>query len=124
MRDRSLKSSQPGLLRGMAMDCQLDGLLSQTGPHGFRIDFGRIISWTPPSSLEFLCQVPAHRAPRPDPEQAIMVSVVFDSLADGTRVTVKHHAWERHGAEAQKYRDGFAEAWPMALERFRRHLEQ
>lgn len=116
--------SQPDLLRGMAMDCRLDGLLSETGPYGFRIDFGRIISWTPPSSLDFLWQISAQRVPLPDPEQASIVSVAFDSRAGGTRITVNHHAWERHGAAAQEYRDGFVEAWPMALEGFRQYLER
>jgi len=34
--------SQPNLLKSIGMDCRLDGMLSETGPHGFRIDWGRI----------------------------------------------------------------------------------
>lgn len=115
--------SQPLLLHGIAMDCRLNGLLSETGPHGFRLDFGRIISWDPPSSLEFLWQISAERVPLPDPEQASIVSVEFTSTADSTTIVVTHRAWERHGAAAQDYRDAFAEAWPLALGRFKQYVE-
>lgn len=111
--------SQPDLLQATGMDCRLHGMLSETGPHGFRIDWGRITSWDPPSSLSFLWQISADRVPISDPNQASVVTVTFTGTNEGTRVDVIHDEWDRHGAGAQDYRDAFTQAWPMALDRYR-----
>lgn len=113
--------SQPGLLQRIGMDCRLGGLLSEIGPHGFRIDWGQITAWEPPSSLSFLWQISAERVPIPDPEQASTVSVAFNDAGESTDVQVTHSAWERHGEGAKIYRDNFQEAWPTALDRFRQY---
>lgn len=112
--------SQPDLLQSIGMGCQRDGMLSETGPHGFRIDWGRITCWDPPSSLSFLWQISGDRVPVPDPDQASVVTVTFTPTDKGTRVEVTHDKWERHGVGAQTYRDGFTQAWPMALGRYRK----
>lgn len=110
--------SQPELLHHIGMNCQLNGLLSEIGPHGFRIDWGRIVSWDPPSSLSLLWQIGADRVPSPDPERASTVTVSFSASGESTDVEVVHDMWERHGEGAQSHRDDFEQAWPMALERF------
>ncbi|MGI8456555.1 MAG: SRPBCC family protein [Propionibacteriaceae bacterium] len=110
--------SQPDLLQSIGMECRLDGMLVEIGPHGFRIDWGRIISWAPPSSLSFLWQISADRVPVPDPDQASVVTVTFTPAGESTRVDVSHDEWQRHGVGAQVYRDGFTQAWPTALDRF------
>lgn len=110
--------SQPDLLQSIGMGCHQDGMLSEVGPHGFRIDWGRIVGWDPPSSLTFLWQISADRVPTPDPEQASVVEVTFLGDGAGTRVEVIHDAWDRHGCGAAAYRADFAYAWPMALDRY------
>lgn len=110
--------SQPALLESIGMDCRPGGLLTETGPHGFRIDWGRIQRWDPPTSLSFTWQSSADRVPVPDPDQASTVTVSFTAEDGGTIVAVTHDDWDRHGEGAAAYRDQFAEAWPMALERF------
>jgi hypothetical protein len=115
--------SQPALLQGIGMDCRLGGLMSETGPHGFRIDWGRIVAWEPPSSLSFLWQISAERVPVPDPDQASTVSVAFTPADDSTSVEVTHRSWDRHGPAARDYRNQFQQAWPMALDRFQRYVE-
>lgn len=112
--------SQPDLLKSIGMDCRPGGMLSETGPHGFRIDWGRIIAWDPPLSLSFLWQISPDRLPVPNPDQASIVTVTFAGANEGTQVDVTHDAWERHGVGALAYRDEFAQAWPMALDRYRR----
>ncbi len=109
--------SQPALLERIGMECREGGLLSETGPHGFRIDWGRVVVWEPPRRLVFLWQIGADRVPEPDPERASLVTVTVEAASSGADVTVVHDRWERHGADAQAYRDGFVGAWPMALER-------
>ncbi len=37
--------SRPALLESIGMDCREGGLLTETGPHGFRVDWGRIVTW-------------------------------------------------------------------------------
>ncbi len=61
--------SQPDLLQSIGMDCHREGLLFETGPHGFRIDWGRITAWDPPSSLSFLWQISPDRVPVPNPDR-------------------------------------------------------
>lgn len=111
--------SQPELLQSISMDARVGGMLFETGPHGFRIDWGRITAWDPPSSLRFRWQISADRVPIPDPDQASVVTVTFTPAEDATRVEVVHDEWLRHGAGAADYRDQFAQAWPMALNSFR-----
>lgn len=115
--------SQPQLLESIGMDCRLDGMLHEVGPHGFRLDWGRITTWEPDSALTFLWQIGPDRVPVPDPEQASIVNVLFDGDSDGTTVAVTHKSWERHGEAASSYRKDFEYAWPMALERFSQHMD-
>jgi uncharacterized protein YndB with AHSA1/START domain len=116
--------SQPELLQSIGMDCRQGGMLFETGPHGFRIDWGRITSWNPSSSLRFLWQISADRVPVPDPNEASVVTVTFTPTDEGARVEVTHDEWGRHGDGAQTYRDGFKQAWPMALDRYREAAER
>ncbi len=112
--------SQPTLLASIGMQCREGGLLSELGPHGFRIDWGRVVTWEPPRRLVFLWQIGNDRVPQPDPEQASRVAVTVEPAGSGgsATVTVVHDRWERHGAGSAASRDGFTGAWPMALERF------
>ncbi len=116
--------SQPALLASIGMDCRPGGLLTETGPYGFRVDWGRIQGWQPPTAMSFTWQISAERVPVPDPARASVVSVSFAAHDGGTTVTVTHDAWDRHGPGAAGYRDQFAAAWPLALERFREHTER
>lgn len=106
------------VLADIGMQPREGGMLYEIGPHGFRLDWGRIIEWDPPSRLVFLWQITAQREPQPNPEKASEVEVRFEPAGEGTRVSVEHRAWERHGDGAQEYRDGLAGAWEYVLRRF------
>ena len=114
--------SQPDLLQSIGIEPHLDGLLRRDGPHGFRMDWGRITGWEPPRGLTFTWQISAERVPVPDPARASIVDVAFRPDNSGTLVTVEHRAWHRHGPGAADYRSQFDQAWPMALDRLRRRL--
>lgn len=114
--------SQPELLEMIEMEPVVGGMLHEIGPHGFSIDWGRIIALEPGASLSFLWQIGADRVPIPDPERASIVDVRFTEHDGATTVTVEHHSWERHGQGAADYRNDFEQAWPMALERYRQHV--
>ena len=116
---REFSWSGPDLLEDIRLEPGIDGLLSEIGPHGFRLDWGRILAWDPPRSLSFSWQIGADRVPVPDPSQASTVEVRFEPAGEtATKVTVQHAGWERHGEQGHAYRDGFAQAWPHALAAF------
>ncbi len=91
--------------------------------HGFRIDWGRITSWDPPLALSFLWQISADRVAVPDPDQVSVVTATFTPADGSTRVDITHDERERHDDGAQAYRDDFRQAWPIALDRYRRAAE-
>jgi hypothetical protein len=62
------------------------------------------------------------REPVPNPRKASTIEVTFAALTPAqTRVDLEHRDFERHGAEAEEYRNGLASAdgWPLILERYR-----
>jgi uncharacterized protein YndB with AHSA1/START domain len=99
----------------------VDGMCFEIGPHGFRCDWGRVLTWNAPHRLVFAWQIGPHREPVPDPARASTVSVSFDERTPGTtEVTLIHDGFDRHGADAPMYRDALAsqEGWPFILGRF------
>ncbi len=97
-----------------------DGLCTERGPYGFRIDWGRVLERTPPEHLAFAWQITPARVPEPIPERASRVDVRFAVLPEGgTEVRLEHSGFERHGGGADAYRDAMQrEGWPRVLERY------
>lgn len=108
------------VLEEMGMEPWEQGMLFEVGPHGFRCDWGRITTWSPPKRLVFTWQIGPNREPVPDPAMASEVEVRFDDADGGTHVSVEHRAFERHGERAETYRDGLSGAWAQILDRFAR----
>jgi uncharacterized protein YndB with AHSA1/START domain len=104
-------------LQSMTLEPRPGGLLSEHGPHGFRLDWGRIVAWEPPHRLAFTWQVAPDRTPEPNPSRASEVELRFRAANGGTRVELEHRGFERHGAGAEAYRDGMAsdDGWPRLL---------
>jgi uncharacterized protein YndB with AHSA1/START domain len=97
-----------------------DGLCFERGPHGFRLDWGRVLEWERPERLVFTWQIGAGRVPQPDPAHASEVEVTFALERDGTRVEVVHRGFERHGDGAEDYAAAMAspQGWEFILGRF------
>lgn len=105
-------------LEGIGMEPRADGFLHEYGPYGLRLDWGRILVWEPPERLVFSWQIGPDRVPVPDPTQATEVEVRFTPTnAGSTHVEVTHSCWDRHGDQAERYREDFSQAWPYALQR-------
>lgn len=105
----------------MVMDARAGGLCSELGPHGFRCDWGRVLEVEPGVRLTFSWQIAPTRAPEPNPERASRVRVTFAPHPDGgTRVTLEHDGFERHGEGAAEYRAAMAAAagWPWILQQY------
>jgi uncharacterized protein YndB with AHSA1/START domain len=99
----------------------VDGMCYEIGPHGFRCDFGRVLSWEPGSRLVFTWQISPKREPVPNPDNASEVEVVFREAEDGqTEVELTHRHFERHGDGGEEYRDAMASeyGWPLILQRY------
>ncbi len=107
-------------LVGLELGAGEGGLLHEYGPAGVRCDWGRVLSWEPPGRLRFAWQIGPSREPIPDLDKATEVEVTFAPDDGGTRVTVTHMDFERHGEAAASYRDalGSAQGWPYLLECF------
>lgn len=93
----------------------------ERGPHGFRIDWGRVLAWEPPRRVGFSWQITPERVPEPNPAKAGQVEVSFAALSpDTTRIAVTHSGFERHGESGAAYRVAMAEqGWPIILARYR-----
>ncbi len=108
------------VLEEIGIEPWLDGMCYETGPYGFRCDWGRVVAWEPPSRLAFTWQISPTREPVPDPRRASEVELRFTPDDSGTQVYLEHKDFERHGDAATGYRDALAspQGWPYILERF------
>jgi uncharacterized protein YndB with AHSA1/START domain len=99
-----------------------DGMCFERGPHGFRLDWGRVTVREPPGRLVFTWQIGPTRVPEPDPEKASTVEVRFEPEGEGTCVTVEHRDFERHGDGAHGYEQAMnsPQGWPFMLDRYAR----
>ena len=108
-------------LERMTIDLRPGGLCSELGPHGFRCDWGRVLTLEPGVELTFSWQIAPTRAPEPDPDRASRVRVTFAAHEDGgTRVTLEHDLFARHGGGAAEYRAAMAApaGWPLLLRHY------
>ena len=97
------------------------GMCMERGPHGFRVDWGRVLSWEPPDRLRFSWQISPSRVPEPDPERASEVEVRFTPAEHGgTIVSLAHRSFDRHGEGWQAYEEAMAspDGWPSILVRY------
>lgn len=115
------------VLETIGIEPGVGGMCTERGPHGFRLDWGRVLVWEPPGRLVFTWQISPSRVPEPDPERSSEVEVRF--RADGpqaTRVELEHRGFSRHGEGAGEYQAGMAspQGWPYILERFAQAISQ
>lgn len=108
----------------IGMQCHEGGMCFEIGPHGFHLDWGRVLRWQPTERLVLSWQISPRREPQPDPAQASQVSLDF-SVDDpaGCLLALRHDGFERHGEGAQGYRDAMAGeyGWPYILDCFVKH---
>ncbi|MFE0588800.1 SRPBCC family protein [Micromonospora echinospora] len=111
--------SGPDFLADLGIEPRPGGMLYEIGPHGFRSDWGRVLTWEPPHRLVFVWQIGPDRVPVPDPSRASEVEVTVEADGPGrTRVTVEHRKFDRHGAAAEGYRQAMTEGWQDMLTRY------
>jgi uncharacterized protein YndB with AHSA1/START domain len=109
-----------GALESVGIEPRVGGFCFERGPHGLRLDWGRVMVWEPAHRLVFSWQIGADRTPEPNPAHASEVEVRFEADGSESRVTLEHRGFERHAGDAAAYRDGMASdaGWPRILGRF------
>lgn len=113
-------------LEWIGLEPEQDGRCYERGPLQFECDWGRITAWEPPHRLVLRWQIGPGRVPQPNPAKSSEVELRFTGTAgDGTRVTLTHRNFTRHGEKAARYRAGLAssQGWPFILDRLRRTAE-
>lgn len=120
---REFSWSGPDRLVHIGIEPGLGGLAHEIGPHGFRIDWGRVLTWEPARRLVLSWQIPPDRIPQPDPAQASEIEVWFRPHTDGstpggTTVELEHRHFERHGPDAAGYRCAMTDGWQELLARY------
>lgn len=111
--------SGPHTLVDIGIEAGADGMAYEIGPHGFRADWGRVLAWQPPRRLLMTWQIGPDRAPVPDPAEASEVEVTFrPERRDRTRVDVEHRHFDRHGRDAEGYREALTAGWHELLSRY------
>jgi uncharacterized protein YndB with AHSA1/START domain len=96
--------------------------LVEIGADGERFEIGPVRVWDPPHRLVF-----GWRQARFEDDQSTEVSVRFEPVDDGTRVTVEHFGWDaipqehaaRHGIPLATFQQREAEWWQDLLRSLR-----
>ena len=108
-------------LEEIAIEPREGGHCYERGPHGFRCDWGRVVTCEPPAKIAFTWQISPQRVPQPDPAKASLVEVRFEPEGEnGTRVALAHRHFARHGEGAEDYEAAMSspQGWPLLLEKF------
>lgn len=115
--------SGAGGLHSISLGHGTGDLCTEIGPHGFRVDWGRMLNVEPPRRLRFLWQIAGDRTPQPDPAASSEVEVLFETAPVGTTVRLIHSRFERYGESGASYRDEMASeyGWPLIMARFAEH---
>lgn len=112
------------VLDRIAIEPKVGGRCLERGPHGFEVDWGRVLSYEPPSRIVFTWQISPRREPVPDPAQSSEVEVLFTEDGEGTRVELVHDHFGRHREGAEGYREAMAsgQGWAYLLDCYRSGL--
>ncbi|MEO5986815.1 MAG: SRPBCC domain-containing protein [Candidatus Limnocylindria bacterium] len=108
-------------LESIGIEPFVGGFCYERGPHGLRLDWGRVTAWEPPRRLAFAWLIGADRTPEPNPAHASDVEVTSEPMDRGSRLTLVHRGFERHRGDGVAYRAAMAgdQGWPMLIDRFR-----
>ncbi len=89
---------------------------------GAETQWGRVLSWEPPTRLLLGWQLNSRFTY--DPDLLTEVEITFTPLASGgTRVHLEHRNLERYGADAEKMANAVGGGWPPRLEEFAAYVD-
>lgn len=114
-------------LQSISIDARQNGLCTEIGPHGFRCDWGRVVSIKAAEKITFTWQISPRREPVPDPAQASIVEVQFQAKADRqTLMHLEHRDFEKHGEGAENYQQAMDSdsGWDYILDLYLNYCEK
>ena len=117
---REFTWSGPVGLHAIRVEPRPGGKAYELGPHGFRLDWGRVLTWDPPGRLVLSWQIDPDRVPQPDPARCSEVEVHFHEGPHGTTVELEHRRFDRHGPDGCGYRNAMTDGWRELLDRYAR----
>ncbi|MEZ5779994.1 MAG: SRPBCC domain-containing protein [Paracoccaceae bacterium] len=91
--------------RGIEFEPKLGGAITEIMEDGTRQHWGTVTEWVPGQAMAHTWQLG-----RPESE-ATQVRITFAANEAGTRVTLTHGGWEKHGADGAKTRDNYDQGW-------------
>jgi len=103
---------------------ELNAPCFEIGPHGFRCDWGRVISFSANKKIKFTWQIGPNRDPVPDPEKASEVLVTFTNQEGKTQLTLEHSKFDNHSDGGMEYQKMMAskQGWNYILEHFKKYI--
>jgi uncharacterized protein YndB with AHSA1/START domain len=105
--------------RTVCIEPAVGGRIYETAGDGSTCDWGRILTWSPPSGFSMTW----HPGRMPDTQQVVELSFIAE--AGGTRVRLIHSGWEVLGKDAQAKRNDYNGGWEAVLvHRFGAHLQR
>ena len=104
----SAMGGQPA--RSVMMEPKEGGALTEIGHDGTEHSWGSVSAYDPHARLSLLWHIGT------GVEQATLVDLSFETVAGGTKVTLKHHGWEALGENADKMREGYNGGWVHVFE--------
>lgn len=117
-------------LVSIGIEPHVGGHCCETGPGGFRLDWGTVLAIEPAERLTFRWQISPERVPIPDQTRAGKVDVEFlpaqpHDGRQGTRVRLTHAEFDRYGENADDYLAAMSapEGWSYILDCFRASCE-
>jgi uncharacterized protein YndB with AHSA1/START domain len=103
-------------LQQVVMEPRAGGRLYERGVDGSECDWGRVLTWDPPSSVRVSWQINGDWQFEPDPSRCSEFEVRFlAESATRTRVEFEHRGFERHGAAGQAIHDAVTGGWGALL---------
>lgn len=86
-----------------------DGLLVETARDGRRVVLARVLAWEPPGRILLDFYVAT------GPEQPTAAEILFEAVADGTRITVRHGPKPESAALWSERAPRYAGSWERLL---------
>ena len=114
-------------LKELRIEARKDGLCTETGPYGFRCDWGRLTEFVENQSLGLKWQISPKREPVPDPEKASDIRMRFNRSGDSSVILeFEHFNFENHGECFDEYRKmmGSELGWDYILNKFKDYCER
>ncbi len=114
-------------LKDIWIDRKQDGLCTETGPYGFRCDWGRVTELVENKKIGLKWQISPKREPVPDPEKASDITIKFKSDDNASIILeFEHKNFENHGNGGEDYLKmmNSKQGWDYILNNFKEYCEK